>query len=355
MRWRPLIIAALAPAVFATTAASPVPAAQVEAAVRASLSITVIPSNLTPSVQQVSTKLGYYQALSTRYVRFACDAQVNPPLVTHPVACFYGDTKATRTVILYGDSNAGNWAPALDLAFRALKIRLALLSMPSCASGFMTYTVKQMEDPQACKQWHSNLEPYARSLHPIAVLLSSVGWLYPSLPGWFPAINAAFSAITGGDPRVKRILMGTSPDFPQAVPQCLAAFPGSVQACTLSYANPRSAYASDLRRDGKLATYAHAALQTVSQWLCYAQRCPTVVRNMLVYVDRDHLSITYSHFLTGVFGQAMARDLPPAHRASVGTQPRSGQQRGRLLSERLSEGQLRLVREVDVVVHPGKR
>jgi hypothetical protein len=284
------------------SAAAPASPKAVEAAVQASLSIKKLPSDLTPSLQQISTASGYWKALSTSYITPACDAALKPALQTNPKACFYGDLKAKKTVILYGDSDAANWAPGLDIAFRTLRIRLALIAMPGCASGFMHYTQGQTGYPQACDTWHSHLGPLAKSLHPFAVMLVSEGVLRP--PAWFPAIAKAFQVMTGGRSAVKRILVGTSPDFNTSVPSCLAGNPTAVQSCTLNYSDPTSMYALVLARDQQLARSSKATLMPVVQWLCFKQQCSPIVKSYLVYPDNDHLSIAYSEYLTGVLGAA---------------------------------------------------
>lgn len=299
---RALLVAGAIGIAAVFSAAAPAPPKAVEAAVEASISIKTLPSDLTPIFRQLSTGSGYGKALSTNYITHACDAHYTPALQTDPKACFYGDLKASKTVILYGDSNAANWAPGLDIAFKALKLRLALIAMPGCASGFMDYTQSQTQYPQACDTWHSHLAPLAKSLHPYAVMLVAAGWGLSALPNsvWYPAIAKAFQVMTGGRSKVKRILVGTSPDFKNSVPTCLAAYPTAVQSCTLNYSDPTSTYASVLARDPQLAKSSKATLMPVVQWLCYRDQCSPIVKNYMVYLDTDHFSVAYSEYLTGV-------------------------------------------------------
>ena len=140
-------------------ASSPGTAAQVAAAVKASTSIESLPSDLTPSLSSVQTESGYMSALSTVYINNYCNASNTPSLRTNPAACFYGDFSSKRTVILYGDSNAANWAPAADVAATKLRLRLALVAMPGCAPGFMSYSSSQTDSPQSCETWHAHLAP----------------------------------------------------------------------------------------------------------------------------------------------------------------------------------------------------
>lgn len=288
-------------------APSPGTAAQVAAAVKASTSIDSLPSDLTPSLSSVQTESGYLSALSTVYINNYCNASNTPSLRTNPAACFYGDFSSKRTVILYGDSNAANWAPAADEAATRLRLRLALVAMPGCAPGFMSYSSSQTDSPQSCETWHAHLAPLARRLHPIAVLFVSAGFVRPSPRGWPAAVKRAFGVLSGGNAKAKRIVVGTSPHFPASVPQCLASYPNAVPTCDINYSTSTSLHARDLARDAQVAAASHATLMPTAQWLCSRDLCSPIVNDMMVYLDRDHFSIVYSKWLSGVFGAALKR------------------------------------------------
>ena len=291
---------------------SPGTPSQVAAAVKASISIQVIPSDLTPSLQAVSTQAANYNAAQI-YMK-GCDAYNSSSLQAHPAACFSGNLISKRTVILYGDSNAGNWAPAADLVGRSLGFRLALIAMSGCTAGIMSYPTKNLTGPQIqrvknCEEWHSRLPALTKSLHPIAVLFVSAGWVWPTPVGWNAAVAKAFKVLSLGNPRAKRVVLGTTPDFNYVggVPPCLASQPTSVQRCDVTYPTATSFYAEIQARDRTVATAVKAGLIPVAQWLCSSRRCSPIIKNFLVYVDDDHFSLTYGQWLAGVFGAALKK------------------------------------------------
>lgn len=293
--------------VLSLLASPPGTTGQVAAAVKASTSIESLPSDLTPSLPSVQSGSGYWSALSTDYINNYCNAWNTPSLRTNPAACFYGDLSSKRTVILYGDSNAANWAPAADVATTRLRLQLALIAMPGCAPGFMSYSPSQVAFPQRCETWHAHLAALARRLHPIAVLLVSAGFVRPSPRGWPAAINKAFEVLSGGNAKAKRIVVGTSPHFQTPVPQCLASYPTAVQTCDINFSRSTSLHARDLARDAQVAADSHATLLPTAKWLCSKHLCSPIVNDMMVYLDRDHFSIVYSKWLSGVFGAALEK------------------------------------------------
>ena len=113
--------------------------------------------------------------------------------------------------------------------------------------------------------------------------------------------------LSGGNAKAKRIVVGTSPHFQAPVPQCLASYPTAVQTCDIDYSKPTSLHARDLARDAQVAAASHATLMPTAQWLCSNNLCSPIVNDMIVYLDRDHFSIVYSKWLSGVFGAALKK------------------------------------------------
>ena len=217
-------------------------------------------------------------------------------------------------MILYGDSNAGNWAPAADRAGHSLGFRLALIAMSGCTAGIMNYATKNLTGPELqsaknCEEWHSHLPALTRKLRPSAVLFVSAGWVWPTPVGWNAAVASAFKVLSVGNPKAKRIVIGTSPDFNYVggVPPCLASYPNSVQKCDVTYPTAKSFYAEIQARDKIVAASTKARLIPVAQWLCSSRRCSPIIKNFLVYVDDDHFSVDYSRWLAGVFGSALKK------------------------------------------------
>jgi hypothetical protein len=68
-------------------------------------------------------------------------------------------------------------------------------------------------------------------------------------------------------------------------------------------------YGNLLERDVSIAKASGATLLPVTPWFCYRLACSPVVGNYIVYIDRDHLSIQYSQYLSGVMYSTLGRIL----------------------------------------------
>lgn len=297
---------------------------KVDLYIESSISLNSLPSQVTPPLSSLVSTNQVKAAQGSAWIRLSCSPQYVEKIAEDPVPCWYGDPHGVRTIALYGDSNAGNWIPALDAVSKLLKYKLAVFAFPSCAtpfipeaktgSGYYPIPFKGVvEGPvwQQCAEWHSAVGPAIAALDPTAVIAVSGPWMYSSssadLTEWESGFATAFAAMTKGDPKAKRIILGTSPLLPSDVPDCLAQHPTAIQACSLSFKYGTGYYGGILARDVAVATVAKATLIPTTPLFCYESRCSPVVKDYLVYVDQDHTTIDYTTYLEGL----LYADLAP--------------------------------------------
>ena len=306
-----VVVAALAIAsasVAATT--TPGSARQVAALVKASISITKTPANLSPSLSLFSSWSASYNLTGVSMFN-ACDPSFHSNLVTAPRPCIFGDTSGKHTVVLVGDSNAGNWLPALSRGLKTAGYKLDVFAYSGCPAPDLTYTQASAGSIFAqCNEWHHAAPEAVAALHPIAVIVASGAVALTSVPSatWIQGMERLFSALTYDEPRVKRILMGTSPYFPNSVPECLAS-KANPQRCSLRYKLGSGYYGSFLARDPTIATGSRATLIRTYKWMCTASICAPIVGSYLVYADVDHVTTVYSNFLSDVATDAVLKVL----------------------------------------------
>lgn len=285
---------------------------QVASAVKASVAIHSIPADLTPSLAQVSAADASWglQGLS---LLGACNPYQSYALRVAPVPCNFGDVTSSKVIVLIGDSNAGNWVPALALGLSRSGYRLAVFPYPGCGPADIHYTHLHQANgttPQDCNLWHKHLPRAIRALHPMAVIAVAAAWRASTGTAgaqWVAGMKKMFEEATLHSPTTLRILLGTSPAFREHVPACLTANPDP-QTCAQSDA-PNSTYGRVLAQDELIAKTSHATLIPVEPWLCYDGSCSPVIGKDLVYVDDDHISTAYSLFTSRVVTEALEKVL----------------------------------------------
>lgn len=279
---------------------------QVARAVKASIKLKSIPTDLTPGLASFANSTSAYKLLGPAFFG-PCDAFQNTAQQTKPTPCVFGDTQSTKTIVLLGDSNVGNWAPALALGLKSAGYRLAVFGFAGCNTPDLNYTATNdlNSNPADCNNWHKTVATAILSQHPLAVIAVSgpVGIPVINNSQWIAGFKKLFYETT--TPSTIRILFGTSPLFTDGAAKCLAVH-SDPQSCDLRF-SPSTYYGQYVARDPKIAAATKAMLIPVYPWMCYSRDCSPVVGKYLTVGDTDHLTIAYSEYLATVVTEAVVK------------------------------------------------
>jgi SGNH domain-containing protein len=288
-----IVLAGAAAATMADPVGTP---AQVTAAIKSSISLKVTPSAVQKTLKEYSSPSSY--DLTGPSTFGVCDPYNSEALALAPKACFAGNVHGAKTIVIVGDSNVGNWVPALNLGLAATPYRLAIFGYSSCGLPNLKYTSTWNTQYKRCNQWHAHLPAAIRALHPVAILASSgaVGSSI-STSTWVNGVKSLFVQSTQGSPSTKRVILGTTPFFVESAVTCLTVH-NDPQDCSLTYQPGSGYYGSILARDKKVASGSDAVLIKSTKFFCYSDTCSPVIGNELVYSDIDHVTIAYSSFIS---------------------------------------------------------
>ena len=303
-----LLLAAAGP----VAAATPLSPAAYFAQVAAATSVTKVPTNLNPSLAQMATKPIPLEGISTLD---SCDPFLHRSQIAAPIPCNLGNPNGSKTIVLIGDSNTGNWAPALSAGLQNSIYKLAVFPYAGCMTSDVTLVAGSTGSGVTindCTQWHQKVALAAKALSPAAILLVAGpnGYSLYKPAVWAAGFNKLFGAASGGSKAVKRVVLGTSPRFAMPVASCLAqrANPklcGLVPTTTVGGAT----YQQYLSRDSLIATTSGAKLVPARPYLCTATFCNSVIGSLITAVDADHFST--------VFSTSLAPYMTPAVLAAI--------------------------------------
>ena len=219
-----LVVGLLVPAGATVTPGTP---KQVAALVAAAPSITQLPSDLTPPLSSASTDdpLTAFPSLN-----LCVSGYNNEP------ACAYGDRHASRTMVLFGDSHALMWFPALDAIAKAAKWRLIALMSFGCPVADVTIwnVVTNTPDPY-CPSFRWHMIRRIDQLDPSLVVISEGYYTLDASDQtitneeWTAALETSLNALHGG--KMRKVLIGQSFLIPNPL-ACLANSPGAIQVCS---------------------------------------------------------------------------------------------------------------------------
>ena len=258
-----------------------------------------VPVNLTPSLDEVgSDKPSVYPDLCH------ADFEVAEPKTD----CFYGDVGADRTMVLFGDSHAAHWFPALEVIARDHGWRLVSLTKSACAAATVTiYTSVLDREYDECDRWRERSLDYIADLAPQMVIMpasdgSSVVDTDDPEKEWAAGFVESFRAVAA--PGTELFHIADTPWFDENVPDCLATHLTDASQCVQSIedalVNPkrRSMAIDALRADG-------VTVIDPLPWFCTDTVCPVIVENQLMFRDRHHISSVYARTLAPVLSRAL--------------------------------------------------
>jgi len=273
--------------------------AQVEAVVAESAGMQAVPSNLTPSLTDVSAE-------KTALLLGGCMRSI---LETGQPECASGDTASTTTVALVGDSNAAMWNPALEQAAKQRGWRLESLAKQGCP--LLDLPITALRRPYTeCSQWRDQIIDRLGTERPQLVVLA-ISRLYRSEsfnsfdPAWIDSLGHLVQKLRGTGAKV--LVLGPMPETGSVVPVCLSGHLDDVPACSPS----RSTAVNEDGIAAETAATAAAGGQyvDVTRLFCTDDRCPVIVGNTLVYLDEYHLTVEYARLLSPVIAALGSRAL----------------------------------------------
>lgn len=199
--------------------------------------------------------------------------------------CLYGDKGSDRNIVLYGDSHAAQWFPALNEIAKNQRFALTSLTKSACPATQVLRIESGAFKNADCVSWRKTAIARIRELKPEVVLIS--GFQHFNYPKnetsrdawWFAGQRAAFQSLLGSSPKL--IYISDTPHPLRDIPSCLAS--GAGEACD-------TAKKSDPRIAGGFIKL------NPTDWLC-AETCPAIVNGIVAYRDASHLSVEMSRAL----------------------------------------------------------
>jgi hypothetical protein len=233
---------------------------------------------------------------------------------TESPQCVYGDPNSATTAILFGDSHAAQWLPALQRIADANDWRLVALTKSGCPPVPLNVWNAPLNRPyRECNQWRQNAIQRIEDERPAYVFVASArdyqvvddrGNPQPfdaTLPQWQDALQRVLTRLHAAAGRT--VMFAETPRFDADPVECLARHE-RVDACTDPAFRHIDFDYSQLEADA--ASAAGVDLISANDWLCPDQVCPLVMGRYLVYRDTTHVTATFMQVLAARVEWALA-------------------------------------------------
>jgi peptidoglycan/LPS O-acetylase OafA/YrhL len=278
--------------------------AQVNAQVAATINVQDVPANLNPSVSDAgeSNSPTFYDGCMDGYT----DSTV--------ALCEFGDTNSNVSVALFGDSHAAMWFPAVEGA--ALQHNWAVYNWTkaTCPPLYNVPIISPVlgREFTECETWRQNVLSEIATVHPTVVILgvarhyTSIYGFTPYTAQWNNGLAQMVSAVEKLGSKV--IVMSPIPKPPVDVADCLSDHLTTATACTMPI--PTVIDVSGKAAEKAAVVAAGAFYINAEPWFCTSTTCGTMIGNILMWRDDNHISEPFSAFLAPAMGAEIAQVIP---------------------------------------------
>lgn len=238
---------------------------------------------------------------------------------TVPGRCVFGDPTSSTTVVLFGDSHAAQWFPALERLARTQDWRLVSLTKSACPSAEVTVWNSNLDRVYSeCDTWRAQALARIAAERPALVVVANSrlqqlvvdGRTVSSLvdeSAWEAGLARTLATLrsSAGDVAV----IGDTPRSAVDPPVCLSAHLADALACATPL--DRATAPAHTAAERATALSEGAAFVDPTPWVCPSAPCPAVIGPYLVYRDQHHLTATFSSALWRALGDALPIDRRP--------------------------------------------
>ena len=235
---------------------------------------------------------------------------------TNSNKCLYGDPDGKRTLILFGDSHAMQYFPALEELAKTRHWRLITLTKAECTPGEVQIRsmIADRHYPQ-CEAWRQeSLRRIEMGDPESAVVVMSGDTAYvpygsdgEELSG-SPAAAAMQAGYVATLTRIHRaglrtVVIQDTPASASDVPGCVSEDLQHLESCAFPRVRDRNKEFD--ARAARSAPGSH--LIDINREICPDNLCRAVIGNALVYRDKSHLTATFARTLAPGIGRDLKK------------------------------------------------
>lgn len=230
-----------------------------------------------------------------------CHVQQN--LTSTNANCYFGNLKSKTTIVLFGDSHALSWFPAVEKLAIAKNWRFLSLTMSSCwPATIPAWNSLKKKLMTNCTIWRESALKQIAQVKPYLTLVTGTrGFSTVDSKGMVLAGEARASAwnlgMTSTLSAIKRasrntVLISDTPISRFAFPSCLILSPESIENCSTPAA--KAIDTNWLTVERNLAASLQVLWVNPTQWICNSDPCSPVADDTLIYRDGAHLTASFA-------------------------------------------------------------
>ena len=233
-----------------------------------------------------------------------CHVQQN--LTSTKSSCVYGFAKSKTTIVLFGDSHALSWFPAIEQIAIKQRWKLVSLTMSSCwPSSIPAWNAVTNTLMKNCTIWRTATLKKISTLHPyITFVAGTRGFETIDSKGnvlkgnsraglWIKGMNTTLTSLHQSSRNL--VYLSDYPVSAFAPGDCLELAPSIVDVCG-TY-NSSAININWLNTERIVALNNGAIWINPTEWLCNTEPCNPFMNGYIIYRDTGHLTSTFARTL----------------------------------------------------------
>jgi hypothetical protein len=271
------------------------------------LTSSPLPKNLTPTLDGAKTD---------RPKPYADRCHVQQNLVSTNSPCIYGVATSKKVIVLFGDSHALSWFPAVEKYAIAKKMKLVSLTMSSCwPAEIPAYNSTTNQLMQNCPIWRDATIRQIYNLQPNLVIVAGTrGFSTINSTGqvatgderkniWEDGILTTFADLNFSADRV--VYIADIPASIYDVPTCLASNQKDITKCATPF--NKAVDLDWLGTEKSVAEQGGVGFIDPTSWICKTDPCSPISGSNEIYVDGGHMTATFAATLEPQLASALAK------------------------------------------------
>lgn len=242
------------------------------------------------TLQEDAKTVSYAQFVSAkgRLPQSYLDSCHQNPASPKVSTCAYGDTTSDVVIALVGGSHATQWLPALSNIGAQLGLKVINITKSFCPLGALEHS------HPSCVEWNRRVIEYLAEVKPAVVITNSTRAQKAGIKEHVPdAYVEQWKALA--EHGIDVIGIRDNPQFEWDVVHCVVRNKENPLLC--AKALDQSLQAEDPAKP-LLEQISHLKLVDMTDYLCTESTCTAVFNDILMYNDKEHISVSYVNFLT---------------------------------------------------------
>ncbi|MEO7996060.1 MAG: acyltransferase family protein [Gemmatimonadaceae bacterium] len=243
--------------------------------------------------------------------------------------CRSGSGTNDTVVVLFGDSHAAQWFPAMNSIAASRGWTLHVFTKTACPVAMVpVVNGKLARHYTECETWRQNAFQRITSLHPTLVVAANVRVYNIIVNGktirsdgsaeatraWGEGMSTALNALRASNAAV--VVLQDTPRMPFDAPSCVIRHMDSPNDCRAKTGAAIDSMISGAERSA-VSQVAGAEYLSLNQLMCDDQWCPAVANGMVRYRDTNHLSVGFATTLAPALSQHLSETLARKQKTPV--------------------------------------